>query len=67
MAYRNPKTGLGGGGIAEKLASEAYRATGGIAWNSIANRATAGHEAPQPKPSKPIPPQIVCQLVTFFI
>ena len=28
MAYRNPKTGFGGGGIAEKLSSEADRAIG---------------------------------------
>ena len=40
MAYRNPKTGLqvGGGVSQDKLAFEAYRATGGIARNSIANR-----------------------------
>ena len=31
LAYRSPKTGLGGGGIAGKLAFEAYRAIGGIA------------------------------------
>ena len=37
MAYRNSKTGLGGGVSQEKLASEAYRTIGGI---SIANRAT---------------------------
>ena len=29
MAYRGPKTGLGGGVSQEKLASEAYRAIGG--------------------------------------
>ena len=33
MAYRNPKTGLEGRVSQEKLASEAYHATGGIAWN----------------------------------
>ena len=32
------------GGIAEKIASEAYRAKGGIAWNSIANHAIVGHK-----------------------
>ena len=31
MAYRNSKTGLGGGVSQKKLVSEAYRATGGIA------------------------------------
>ena len=43
MAYRNPKTGLGGRASQKKLASEAYRATGVVAWNRIANRATVGH------------------------
>ena len=32
MAYRNPKTGLGGGASEKKLASEAHRAIGGIEW-----------------------------------
>ena len=36
------------GGIAERIASEAYRAIGGIAWNSIANRAEVGHQANDP-------------------
>ena len=31
------------GGIAEKACSDAYRATGGVARNSIANRAIVGH------------------------
>ena len=31
------------GGITENLASEAYRAIGGVARNSIANRAIVGH------------------------
>ena len=40
VAYRNPKTGLARGYRRKKqLASEAYRAIGGIAPNSIANRA----------------------------
>ena len=43
MAYRNPKTGLTRGVSQEKLASEAYRAIGGVAGNSIANRAIVGH------------------------
>ena len=43
MAYRSPKTGLRGGVSQEKLASEAYRAVGGVARNSIANRAIVGH------------------------
>ena len=43
MAYRNPKTGLGGRVSEKKLASEAFRAIGGIAWNSIANPAIVGH------------------------
>ena len=42
-AYRSAKTGLGGGASKKKLASEAYRAIGGVARNSIANRAIAGH------------------------
>ena len=32
-----------GGASQKKLASEAYRAIGGVARNSIANRATVGH------------------------
>ena len=43
MADRSPKTGLGGGVSQQKLASEAYRAIGGVARNSIANRAIVGH------------------------
>ena len=31
MAYRNPKTGLTRGASQKKLASEAYRAMGGVA------------------------------------
>ena len=36
VAYRNPKAGLGGGISQKKLASEAYRAIGGVAhfWRS---------------------------------
>ena len=41
-AYRNPKTGLGEGASQKKLASQACRAKGGIAWSSIANRALVG-------------------------
>ena len=40
MAYRNPKTGLTRGVSQKKLASEAYRAIGGV---GIANRAIVGH------------------------
>ena len=43
MAYRNPKTGLTRGVSQKKLASEAYRAIGGVARNSIANRVIVGH------------------------
>ena len=43
MAYRNPKTGLTRGLSQKKLAYEAYRAIGGEARNSIANRAIVGH------------------------
>ena len=43
MADRSPKTGLRGGVSQEKFASEAYRALGGVARNSIANRAIVGH------------------------
>ena len=42
MAFRNPKTVAEQGGIAEKLASEAYRAMGGVARKIIANRAIVG-------------------------
>ena len=42
-AYRNQKTGLTGGVSQKKLASEAYRAIGGVTRNSIANRAIVGH------------------------
>ena len=42
-AYRSPKTGLGGRVSQKRLASEAYRVLGGIACNSIANRAIVGH------------------------
>ena len=45
MAYRNLKTDLTRGASQKKLASEAYRAIGGVARNSIANRATVGHKA----------------------
>ena len=43
MAYRNPKTDLSRGLSQKKLASEDYRAIGGVARNSIANRALVGH------------------------
>ena len=43
MAYRNPKRGLTRGVSHKKLASEAYRAIGGVARNSVANRAIVGH------------------------
>ena len=43
MAYRNPKTGLTRGASQNKLASEAYRAIGVVARNSLANRAIMGH------------------------
>ena len=43
MAYRNPKTGLTRGVSQTKLASKAYRFTGGVAQNSIANRTIVGH------------------------
>ena len=43
MAYRSPKTDLRRGVSQKKLASEAYRAVGGVARNSIANRAIVGH------------------------
>ena len=39
VAYHCPKTGLTRGASQKKLASEAYRAIGGVARNSIANRA----------------------------
>ena len=38
-----PKTGLGRRVSQKKLASEAYRALGGVARNSIANRTIVGH------------------------
>ena len=40
VAYRNPKTGLARRASQKKLASEANRATRGVARNSIGNRAT---------------------------
>ena len=43
MPYRNPKTGLTRGLSKRKLASEAYRTIGGVARDSIANRAIVGH------------------------
>ena len=43
MAYRGPMADLTRGHRRKKLASEAYRATGGVARNSIANRAIVGH------------------------
>ena len=43
MAYRSPKRDLRRGVSQKKLASEAYRAIGGVARNSIANRAIVGH------------------------
>ena len=44
MAYLllQSKQALGGGGSQKKLASEAYRAIGGVARNSIANRTPRG-------------------------
>ena len=48
MAYRSPKTDLTRGISQKKLASEAYRAVGGVARNSIANRAKVGHQASGP-------------------
>ena len=41
--YRSPKTDLSRGISQKKLASEAYRAFGGVERNSIANRAILGH------------------------
>ena len=43
MVYRNPKTSLGRRALQIKLASEAYRAIGSVAQNSVANRAVVGH------------------------
>ena len=43
VAYRNPKTGLTRRVSQKKLAPEAYGAIGGVARNSIANRAIVGH------------------------
>ena len=43
VAHRNPKTDLTRGVSQTKLASKAYRAIGGVARNSIANRAIVGH------------------------
>ena len=43
LAFRNPKTGLTKWHLSQKkLASEGYRAIGGVARNSIANRALVG-------------------------
>ena len=42
-AYPNPKTGLTRGLSQTRLASEAHRAIGAVARNSIANRAIVGH------------------------
>ena len=44
MVYCSPKTGLGRRVSQKKLASGAYRAIGGVARKSIANRATVGHK-----------------------
>ena len=44
MADRCPKTGLPKWASRKNLASEAYRAKGDVARNSIANRATVGHQ-----------------------
>ena len=49
MAYCSPKTDLARGLSHKKLASEAYRAIGGVARNSIANRAKVGR-AEEEKP-----------------
>ena len=43
MSYCSPKTDLTRGVSQKKLASEAYRALGGVTRNSIANRAIKGH------------------------
>ena len=43
MAYRSPKTDLTRRISQKKLASEAYGAIGGIAQNSISNRALLRH------------------------
>ena len=43
MAYRGPKTDLTRGVLQKKLASKAYRTIGGVARNSIANRAIVEH------------------------
>ena len=48
VAYRSPKTGLTRGVSQKTLASEAYRAIGAIARNSIANRAIVGHQEKVP-------------------
>ena len=55
MAYRSLKTGLTRGASQKKLASEAYRAIGGVARNSIANRAIVGHKHYQNKIPDPPP------------
>ena len=44
MVYRNPKTGLGRRASQKKLSSEAYCAIGGVARNSVANRAKVSRE-----------------------
>ena len=45
MLDRNPNTGLGRRALEKGLASEAYRAIGGVAGNGIANCAIVGHQA----------------------
>ena len=47
MAYCSPKKGV----LQKRLASQAYRATRGVARNSIANRAIVGHKGKNPCPS----------------
>ena len=43
MVYGNPKTGLERRVLQKELASEVYRAIGGVARKSITNRAIVGH------------------------
>ena len=43
VAYRSPKTSLTNGVLQKQLAPQTYRARGGVARNSIANRAIVGH------------------------
>ena len=54
MAYRGPKTDLTRGASQKKLASEAYRAIGGVTRNSISNRAIVATLGCQTPPSTSI-------------